>query len=104
MIGYNDETARRYFRKHIFCVHQLKGGVGLQSFKGSVIVRHQSMLKIKTQYRRLSLDDIGSLFDKICGKEDELVIFKLKDSVPIDEIVRDIVHMSKDYLEKGTLP
>jgi len=92
IVPFNTETVRRYIRHHVIFRHAVTpDGRSQLCRRGSVIIRHKtlSLLRSKDEWRKLSLKTIGTHFNKAGGEEDEFILGRLNDKVPIDSIVSD---------------
>lgn len=82
----NKETIRRYFRKGVFFSHARKNGVGIQSYRGSVLVRKRSMDRLRQGPKRLLLDQMGKAFNEISGPEDNFIVDQLRQGADINKV------------------
>jgi len=95
LIPYGEETIRRYFRKGVLLAHDRKNGVTLLSYRGSVLVRYQSMLRLRAGRKRLTLNDLGDLFEKVSGPDDGFIVSKLKENHSISEIITEFLETAR---------
>lgn len=92
IIPYDEETVRRYFRGNIFHVHQRSGGVQIKTLRGSAIVRYFVLEKVARQgNRRHSLETVGNIFKKVSGDDDDFIVSRLKNQVPVNHIQADFL-------------
>ena len=95
----NTETIYRYFQNGIFFAHGRKDGVALQSYRGSVIVRYQSMRRLRQGPRRFTVKDLGSLFNDVSGPEDNFIVERLHQKANLSTIEKEFVQAVRDKLK-----
>jgi len=90
IVPFNTETVRRYIRDRVLFRHAVTAdGRSQLCHRGSVIVRYRtvSSLRMKDEWRKLSLKAFGNYFYEIGGEDDGFILSRLKDNTPIDSIV-----------------
>ena len=95
------ETVRRYFRHGILFSHDRKNGVAYLSYRGSVQVRYQALRKMRMGPKRIDLGDLGRAFISVSGQEDEFIVSRLKQEIPIEDVVNDFVEQVRNHLRIG---
>lgn len=99
LVNGTEETIRRYFRKDILFAHN-RNGASITSYRGSVIVRYDSLKRVKMGGKRISLETIGTKFKKVAGEEDEFIVSKLKENKSLKEISDEFVTEVRYNLNK----
>ncbi len=92
IVPFNTETVRRYIRDRVLFRHAVTAdGRSQLCYRGSVLVRYKTvcMLRTKDEWRKLSLKAFGNYFYGIGGGDDEFILSRLKNNIPIDSIVSD---------------
>jgi len=77
-----------------------RDGASISSYRGSVIVRHDSLQRVKMGGKRISLETIGINFKKVAGDEDEFIVSRLKENKSLKEISNDFVAEVRKQLNK----
>jgi hypothetical protein len=92
IVPFNTETVRRYIRDRVLFRHAVTAdGRSQLCRRGSVMVRYRTvcLLRMKDEWRKLSLKAFGNYFYEIGGEDDGFILSRLKDNAPIDSIVSD---------------
>jgi len=100
IIPYDEETVRRYFRRNVFHAHERSRGVEIKTWRGSAVVRYSVFKKVARQgSKRHPLETVGDIFRKVAGDEDEFIVSRLKNQIPIGQIETDFLNAVKPYFE-----
>ncbi|MEW6386239.1 MAG: hypothetical protein AB1491_01800 [Thermodesulfobacteriota bacterium] len=92
-------TVMRLFRLNILFPYVMKGRAYF-GIRGSLKVRIETLRRLKAgPSRSLTQETIGKAFKEVSGRDDEFIVSRLEQNIPISELIEDFLQAVRNHLD-----